>query len=235
MTCRQLFCPTGHIPYNGRCKTLFSNIEGYALAVNFNVTINYGNITANAFLLRALENRLVREIGDDISCGICKSTVFAGENSTTQMVFRFEVFANEKCLYNILLERIRQIAIRKNVYLQLSYGTQKVRIALVIILGEIDVKTISKDLSKVSTFCAGVKSIDETILLYCPAIELNDNETTEFGLNNLQVVKDPNATAQKMCIDEYFSAQQLNTAAAIGHCFILYYLHLIATVVCVYS
>jgi hypothetical protein len=230
--CKQLLCPIGHIPVYGKCKGLFSNIDGYTIAVHFEVTIQYGNITDSTILLHVLQKRIVRELGD-IQCGICKSSLFWGKNSTSQIFLRHEAFAKDGCPYDALLERIRKIAINGKMHLQFKYKDQNVRIVLPIIFEDIDHTTGFKALDeRTAFFCRSAYTIDETILSYCPAILLSHDEASQYGLNKLQDT-DMNTTV-KVCLESYFSARQQNIAAATLDNFTFYIIYTLCLIAFAY-
>lgn len=184
-------------------------------------------MTDYAILLHYLESRVVRELGIGITCGVCSSTLFARNNSTAEMFLKFEIFAKERCPYNILLERIRQIAIKREMKLQFKYMTQVVRLLLTLVFMNIDhglgFNVLADSLYE---FCIGhVTRIEEDILLYCPNIMLSSEDIYELRLKNTSVfprIKDINATFQQVCVDDYFLAKHENSAAASDECYIFY-------------
>jgi hypothetical protein len=153
------------------------------------------------------------KIGND--CGVCTATVFQGNNSTSQLFFRYEMFATERCPHHNLLRRIRKIAMQKKINLQFKYRNQVYNALLSLMFENDRTSALEIHVDMVSAFCKYAEHINESILLYCPAIMLSNAEVNELGLNNLRAhpqVKNENATTQQVCVDVYFSAQKINSA-----------------------
>ena len=201
---------------------MYTNINGYTLAIHFEVTIKDGNIISHEILLRYLETRLIREIGRDINCGKCRSTLLSGKMSPSQIFFRYLMFAKEGCKYSTLLDRIRNIAIKKEMNLQFKYRNQIVRVISTLVFEDISQTTGFNQLKEsVSTFCHVPTIIDETILFYCPSVMLSSDEMKELALKNTNLysaANDTNSTMQQVCIENYFSAQQANSTAVVVYC-----------------
>ena len=175
-------------------------------------------MTDYKILLKILENRVFRELGNDITCGVCLSELFAGKISTNQKYFRLTMYSKEGCPYHTLLGRIRQLAIREEIYLQFKYRTQVVRLVMNLLFEEIDHTSDFDYLyESLYEFCNNpFTKIDENILLYCPNIMLSSDEIHELRLKNASVfpqIKDLNATFQQVCVDDYFSVKQVNSLA----------------------
>ena len=150
------------------------------------------------------------------------------------------MFAKEGCRYDVLLARIRKIAIGTNIPLQLRYRGQVIRLTMVLVYDEKSVGT-GYDLlyGNVHSFCENEEVVDERILQFCPAIMLLKEDINTLRVNNVSLFYDgipghqnsSGSALQRVCVDSYFSAIKSNTAATMTFCFymnnILQYLTLI--------
>jgi hypothetical protein len=126
------------------------------------------------------------------------------------------MFSKEGCRYDVLLDRLRNIAVKKEIVLQFRYRNQNVRIALILLYDKTHVTTGYTLLSdSLQSFCLSKEeTIDASILLYCPSIMLSRKEILNLGLRNVsdatgdasQQSNDRQAELEQICVDTYFSA-----------------------------
>ena len=229
--CRRMFCPFGQIPVYGSCQRLFDFINGYSVAIHFKVIFKNGIIVIDSVLLNILKNRVNRALGKDITCGLCRIMILTKDVSASQIFFRHEIFTTRRCPYNTLLERIRQLAIKKEMHLQFRYRNQDISIVLILIFEEIDYLTgYIKVYESVLNFCDNVTPINGSILLYCPTIELSGEELYRLKINNISNhpaavplhMNESDTMPQQICVDNYFLTRQINSASYTVNFFTIY-------------
>jgi hypothetical protein len=173
-------------------------------------------------ILRFFENSLTQEIGKDINCGLCSSLLLYGRNLTSQFFFRLELYAKDGCPYDILSRRIRLLAIREKINLEFRYRSQAFDAILIFLFEDVDITSgFNKLAEKRYAFCTSLPTTDETVLLFCPAIIVSSTEVYELGLKNVlghSQVQNSNATIQQVCVDDYFSVKQVNSAMTVTYC-----------------
>jgi hypothetical protein len=174
----------------------------------------YGNVSDDPVFLRFFENRLTQEIGNDISCGKCTSSLYEN-NATSQFFFQFELFAQEGCPYDILSKRVRILAIKEKINLEFTYRNEDFHAKLTFLSEDLDATSgFNLFAQKTFAFCNHELKTNETIFLFCPAIMVSSTEVYELGINNVL----GHTQFQKICVDDYFSVKRFNSAMAVTYC-----------------
>ena len=182
-----------------------------------------GTFALDLTLINILKDRINRELGNDISCGMCRAALLTGNNSTSQLFYRQEVYTRNECPYDTLLKRLRKLVIKKKLSVKFRYRSQVIRIVLIFIFDEINYNTGYKLLiESLISFCSPAKVIDTSIYLYCPTIDVSNHVVNELGLNSFSTTSSsisPHANnsesiLQHVCVNNYFSAKRSNSAPA---------------------
>jgi hypothetical protein len=194
-------------------------MEGYTLTINFEVFIQNRNMSEDPIALQFIAYHLILKLRIGNDCGVCTTSVFQGNNSTSQLFFRYELFATEGCPHDTLLKKIRKIAIQKKKNLQFKYRNQEFNTLVSLVFENDRTSALEIRVDMVSAFCKYGTDINESILLYCPAIMLSNAEVNEFGPHKSPAhpqVQNANATTQQVCVDVYFSAQKNNSVVLVA-------------------
>lgn len=173
-------------------------------------------------ILRVLERRVMYELGNDIECGKCKVTLYSGNNSRSHIFFQYMTFANEKCTYSMLLQRIRQIVVKKEIYIQFRYGKQSATHIVLILIVQNDKHNINFNrvlAESAYSVCKFTSGIDTSILQYCPSIMVSNDEVLYLNLTYMSgtLLHHPNdsmsVSQKKVCIDSYFASKGATSSA----------------------
>ncbi|XP_053403082.1 uncharacterized protein LOC123555935 [Mercenaria mercenaria] len=220
--CRPLICPFGKYPVHGRCKDTFSNLEGYTVAIHFEVIFLVGSMAANRDLLHVLESRFFRELGTELTCGRCYSALLIENDPSSTIFLRLEIFSTDTCSYDTMLKRIQKIAFKKKMYLKFKHEGQQFRVEMRLIFKEIFRNDVyDSPAEKNYVFCIRVNIIDSSIFQYCPRIKLTKDEANNLGIFNVSEnsltdsspASDTNLEIQEVCVDTYFIANKARSGA----------------------
>jgi hypothetical protein len=201
---------------NGRCIGLFSNIEGLAFTINFEIKFVTGQVPeASKNLVTSIERIIFRMLGKDVQCGKCSTKLFKSLNVTATMLVTVGIFSTETCSDDILFKRIRKIAGHEHLYHLIRYNGQKFEFELKVVFDKVDEDNTYEFLWHMKhSICRLSKNIDSSIFLQCARIVISKEEAEVLGINMAPFTRNStHLDIMPVCLDTYILRQSSKSGA----------------------